>query len=83
MQNRIENKRCGNIWVERVIWNAVAATALTGMIAVLLCSLQWLDEIDPNASHEAAAIESRARLDLSAEVEDRPTRVADVNGPSG
>ena len=83
MQNRIENKRLGNVWVERILWNMVAATALATMIAVLLCSLQWLDEIDPSASRKGAEIEPPARLELSSEVEDRPTRVADVNGPSG
>ena len=74
MQRRIDDSRLQRVWVERIVWNVAAAAALATMIAILLCSLQWLDEIDPEAGRD------RARLELDHDTENRPTRIAGVDG---
>ena len=47
MQRRIEARSRTTLWIERLVWNAAATTALAVMILVLLGSLRWLDEVAP------------------------------------
>ena len=57
MQRSIDQRRLGRVWLERIVWNTAAAAALAVMIVVLLCSLQWLDQVDPQAARVRAAVE--------------------------
>jgi len=57
MQRRIEGTRLRRVWAERIVWNMAAVAMLTSMVAILLCSLRWLDEIDPEARRDRAGVE--------------------------
>ena len=91
MQRRNEGRRAATIWVERIVWNVLAATVLAGMIGVLLFSLRWLDEIDPEAARKSGAIQETLRANSDPEndkepeksKESRATRVARVNDSRG
>ncbi|MBW2424422.1 MAG: hypothetical protein JRG86_09240 [Deltaproteobacteria bacterium] len=70
-------------WIERLVWNTAAAFMLTAMIAVLLCSLQWLDRIAPRHP----LVEIADPLGPSARLEglgrEEPPALAEVGRPSG
>jgi hypothetical protein len=83
MERRSENDSSASIWIERLVWNAAAMTALGSMIVVLLCALQWLDGIEREARLETEAFDGRVRAEVEASTENRPTVVARVNAPSG
>ncbi len=46
-RGRAEGRGRVRAGLEWLAWNAAAAAALTLMIVILLCSLQWLDRVDP------------------------------------
>ena len=77
MQRKIDESRSRRVWVDRIVWNVAAAAALAMMIAILLGSLQWLDEIDPEARPDRGAVE----LDL--EPDARPARIARADRARG
>jgi hypothetical protein len=83
MQRRNETQRLGRIWVERIAWNAAAAAALLVMVVLLLLSLQWLDQIDPEAQRERAATRNGSAFGLDRSTEARSTRLVRVDRPSG
>jgi len=50
MQRKFESKTRGELFVERVVWNAAAGAALAVMVLLLLFTLQWLDRISPHVA---------------------------------
>jgi hypothetical protein len=83
MQRRIETKTRGELFFERVVWNAAAGAALAVMVLLLLCSLQWLDQLAPHGASGVAQpkpVQLARPLDNS---ENRSSEVAAVNRPSG
>lgn len=80
MQRRIRAAQRRSIWIEWIVWNMVAGAALGLMIAVLLCSLAWLDEVVPTPAAEIARAGGGGD---PAPVRNPPARVAAVNRPSG
>jgi hypothetical protein len=83
MQRPIDQRRLGRVWLERIVWNVAAAAALAVMIVVLLCSLQWLDQVDPQALRAQAEPEEGAALGSERLPEIRPPPLALGNGPRG
>lgn len=85
MQRRSEERRFANVWLERIVWNVAAATALAVMIVVLLGSLRWLDEIAPKVDWERAVPQERAAkgADRESESRERATSVAGVRPRRG
>jgi len=84
MQRRIGDKTRGEFIFEQVVWNAAAGAALAVMILVLLCSLQWLDQIAPPIAAKDVASPPPTQLARPAAIAtDRPTEVVAVNRPSG
>ena len=83
MQRKFETKTRGELFVERVVWNAAAGAALAVMVLVLLCSLRWLDQISPQPTSERSleAPAQVARPAVSADLQS--AEVAAVNRPSG
>ena len=51
MTEKVKVRTRGELFVERVAWNAAAGAALAVMLLILLWSLQWLDRIAPGAVH--------------------------------
>ena len=83
MQRRIDQQRLGRVWLERIVWNAVAAAALAVMIGVLLFWLRWLDQLDPQALRARAELEEGAALGFEGPAGIDPPQLARVNDPSG
>lgn len=87
MQRKFENKTRGELFVERVVWNAAAGAALVVMVLLLLCSLQWLDQISPPATSagplDGPVEVARPVITHPVTVDDQDTEVAAVNRPSG
>jgi len=83
MQRKIDDRRLGQIWLERIVWNVLVAASLGFMIAILLCSLQWLDEIDSVPSIEVRGEAERGRIERDQKIETPPRQIARVNAPSG
>jgi len=84
MQRRIATKTRVELVIEHVVWNVAAGAALAVMILVLLCSLQWLDQVAPQNTADARAPKSPAQLARPvAPPADRSTELAAVNRPSG
>jgi hypothetical protein len=84
MQRKIETKTRVELVIEHVVWNVAAGAALAVMILVLLCSLQWLDQVAARNTADAARPESRPQLARPmAPAADRSTELAAVNRPSG
>jgi hypothetical protein len=84
MQRKIGSKTRGEFIVEQIVWNAAAGAALAVMILVLLCSLQWLDQIAPAGSSGTASTQTPTQLARpSVAAADRPTEVIAANRPSG
>ena len=77
MQRRIDGNRLRRLWVERIVWNVAAVAMLTAMVAILLLSLRWLDEIDPEARRDRAGVE------FDRELEVRPARIARADRARG
>jgi hypothetical protein len=77
MQRRIDGNGLRRVWVERVAWNVAAIAMLSAMVAILLCSLRWLDEIDPDGRRDRAAVE------VNREPEVRPARIARADRARG
>jgi hypothetical protein len=77
------------LWIERLVWNALAALTLTLLVGVLLFSLHWLDRIAPRdpvlmRSEEPGAatpLQSKGRLDEAGRREARAG--AQIGRPSG
>jgi len=87
MQRKFESKTRGELFVERVVWNAAAGAALAVMVLVLLVSLQWLDQISPQASAGLSLGEpievARPAVSHDRATDHPATEVAGVNRPSG
>ena len=77
MQRRNDGNGLQRVWVDRIVWNIAAVAMLTTMIAILLCSLQWLDDIDREAPRDRAGVE----FDRESEV--RPARIARADRTRG
>ena len=77
MQRKNEANGLRRVWVERIAWNVAAGATLMTMIAILLYSLQWLDEIDREARRD------RAGPELELESERQPARIARADRPRG
>jgi len=83
MQRKIETSTRGELFIERVVWNAAAGAALAVMVLLLLCSLQWLDQFAPRGP---AGVAQPTPIQLARpleSVEDRSSEMAAVNRPSG
>ncbi len=83
MRRKIETKTRGELFVERVVWNAAAGAALSVMVLLLLCSLQWLDQFAPRGP---AGVARPTPIQLARpleSVEGRSSEMAAVNRPSG
>ncbi len=80
MQQKAVIKGRTNLWIERIVWNLAAAAALTMMIALLLCTLRWLDRIDPERQYSLNALEQNAENrdaeSVALGIESEPTRIA-------
>ncbi len=84
MQRRIGSKTRGEFIIEQIVWNAAAGAALAVMVLVLLCSLQWLDQIAPRSEAGDDARPAPTQLARpAANRADRPAGVVAVNRPSG
>jgi hypothetical protein len=84
MQRKIEAKTRGELFVEHLVWNAAAGAALAVMVLLLLCSLQWLDQVTARISIDAAPAAAPTQLARpAANADDRTTEVAAINRPSG
>ena len=70
MQRKIDGRDLRRLWVERIVWNMAAAAALAMMVALLLFSLQWLDEIDTSVGRD------RDSIGLDREPDTQPPRIA-------
>ena len=81
MQRRFETRTRGELFVERVIWNMAAGAALAVMVLLLLCSLQWLDQLAPPALGVNPSVSAPDEIARTSDLQ--PTRVAAVNRPSG
>ena len=81
MQRKFEGKTRGELLFEHVVWNAAAGAALSVMVLILLCSLQWMDQLSGPVLAEPEARPQLARPVI--EVEDPNTEVAALTGPSG
>ena len=83
MPERIRTRTRGDLFVERVVWNAAAGAALAVMVLLLLWSLQWLDRISPGAVRVRPDV-SASPLSESAEGAESPiSGIASNSGPSG
>ena len=83
MQRKFESKTRGELFVEHVVWNTAAGAVLAVMVLLLLCSLQWLDQIAPR---DATGVAQPAPVQLArplGNIEDQPSEVAAINRPSG
>ena len=83
MPQPIDQRRLGHIWLERIVWNAAAAAALAVMIGILLCSLRWLDQVDPQSVGVRTELEADAVPGSISPPEMRQAPTARVNAPSG
>lgn len=83
MQRKIEAKTRGELFVERVVWNAAAGAALAVMVLLLLCSLRWLDQFAPQRATDIAPATPTQLARPVANAGDRSSEVAAVNRPSG
>jgi hypothetical protein len=84
MQRKIETKSRAELFVEQVVWNAAAGAALAVMILLLLCSLQWLDQVAPRTAADATTATLPTQLARPvAQAADGSTELAAVNRPSG
>jgi len=77
MQRKIDASRLQRVWVDRIVWNVVAAAVLAMMIAILLGSLQWLDDIDLEVRRDREGVE------LDREPEVRPARIVRADRARG
>ena len=83
MQRKSEAKTRAELFVDHVVWNAVAGAALAVMVLLLLCSLQWLDRIAPSPVAGNAAVGASAEFTQTNGNDRKPREVAAVNRPSG
>jgi hypothetical protein len=83
MQRRIEAKTRGELFVERVIWNAAAGAALAVMVLLLLCALQWLDQLAPRIASGVSPATPTQLARPMANAKDRVGELVAVNRPSG
>ena len=83
MQRKIEAKTRGELFVERVVWNVAAGAALAVMVLLLLCSLQWLDQLSPQSATDVAPAAPTQLARPLGNTRDRSGEVAAVNRPSG
>jgi len=83
MQRRIEAKTRGELFVERVVWNAAAGAALAVMVLLLLCSLQWLDQFSPRGGTNVVPTAPTQLARPVAKAMDRTAEAAALNRPSG
>ncbi len=83
MPGRIRVRTRGELFVERVVWNAAAGAALAVMVLLLLWSLQWLDRISPGAVLvHPHAVSASPRSGTIAPTEDSPTGIAAEGAPT-
>lgn len=83
MRRKYETKTRGELFVERVAWNAAAGAALAVMVLLLLFSLRWLDQIAPRSVTNAASATPVQLARPLANAEDPAREVAALNRPSG
>ncbi len=50
MARKIKPRTRGELFIERIVWNAAAGAALAVMVLLLLVSLHWLDQIAPRTT---------------------------------
>ncbi len=83
MQQKIKAKTRGELFVERVAWNAAAGAALAVMVLLLLCSLHWLDQFAAQSAADGASVTPIQLARPVASAGDRSPEVTTVNRPSG
>ncbi len=83
MQRNFRTKTRGELFVERVVWNAAAGAALAVMVLLLLFSLRWLDQVAPHRPPDSGPGATMKIASPAHRVDRGPHEVVADNRPSG